>query len=227
MQKNTISIIIPALNEAANIAKTVSLAQKGSNVEIIIVDGGSQDETMAIAKSLNVKVLSASPGRAIQMNTGAAIATGDILLFLHADTMLPPNFDQMVTKILAESAIVAAAFELKIDAKIGGIRLLEKMINWRSHFFSLPYGDQAISVKADQFHKIGGFPELPIMEDFVFIRNLKKLGKIAIIPVPVITSGRRWQKLGVFRTTAINQMMIIGYYLGISPEKLAQFYRRN
>ena len=240
-----ISIIIPVLNEAKTIKQVLANLESASNIEIIVVDGGSQDETVEIVKSLGIKILSTPPGRAMQMNAGAAIATGDILLFLHADTLLPANFDRLIRQTLFNYAIenlhsqvgtwergnsenpIAGAFELAIDAEIAGIRLVEKMVNWRSHFFSLPYGDQAIFLKADVFRDMGGFPEIPIMEDFVFIRHLKKLGKIAIVNVPVITSGRRWQKLGIFKTTYINQMMIIGYFLGISPVKLARFYRRK
>lgn len=231
METNKISIIIPVLNEAQNITKSVLLAQTATNVEVIVVDGGSQDETIAVAKSLGIKVLSSPPGRAFQMNAGAAVASGNILLFLHADTILPEGFDSIIRQTLEPKKQIqnpiAGAFELKIDAQIRGIWLVEKMVNWRSHFFSLPYGDQAIFIKADVFCDIGGFPELPIMEDFVFIRNVNKVGKIAIAPVPVITSGRRWQKLGVLKTTSINQIIIIGYFLGISPEKLARFYRRK
>ncbi len=253
MQNPKISIIIPILNEANNITKTVLLLRDAVNVEVIVVDGGSQDETVAIVNSLGIKLLSSPPGRAKQMNAGAALASGDILLFLHADTLLPVNFDTMVRQTLAgekhkeNSPIqnpifsppflrggwggsqppIAGAFELGINSKIRGIRLVEKMVNLRSRFFSLPYGDQAIFLKADVFRDIGGFPELPIMEDFVFIRRLRELGKIEIVPVPVITSGRRWQKLGVLKTTLINQIMIIGYFLGISPKKLARFYRRK
>lgn len=232
-----ISIIIPVVNEASNITRTLLLARNAINIEIIVVDGGSQDETVEIVKSLGIKILSTPPGRAMQMNAGGAIATGDILLFLHADTLLPANFDMLIRQALFNYAIenqeseikppVAGAFELAIDAEIAGIRLVEKMVNWRSRFFSLPYGDQAIFLKADVFRDLGGFPEIPIMEDFVFIRHLKKLGKIAIVNVPVITSGRRWQKLGICKTTWINQIMIIGYYLGISPANLARFYRRK
>ncbi len=225
--KNKISIIIPVLNEAKNIKQVLSNLPNSSNLEVIVVDGGSQDETVAIVRSLGIKILFSSGGRAMQMNAGAAMATGDILLFLHADTILPTGFPAMVTKALAETGIIAGAFKLAIDAEIWGIWLVEKMVNLRSRFCSLPYGDQAIFLKADVFKQIGGFPQLPIMEDFVLIRHLKKLGKIALLPVPAITSGRRWQKLGIVKTTSINQLMIIGYYLGISPEKLARWYRNQ
>lgn len=222
-----ISVIIPVLNEAKTIKNVLLTLQNYPELEVIVVDGGSEDETISITESFGYKVLSSPRGRSIQMNKGAAIATGSILLFLHGDTILPANFPATIVTAIETPGIVGGAFELAIDAKIRGIRLVEKMVNWRSRFFSLPYGDQAIFVNAEIFHKIGGFPIQEIMEDFVLIQQLRKIGKIAIIPTPVITSGRRWQQLGVVKTTLINQLMIIGYYLGISPEKLATFYRKN
>ncbi|MFB2838769.1 TIGR04283 family arsenosugar biosynthesis glycosyltransferase [Floridanema evergladense] len=227
MQKVKISIIIPVLNEGRNISKTVLAAQNAVDVEVILVDGGSKDETVEIAKSLGVKVLISPRGRAIQMNAGAAIATGNILLFLHGDTILPANFELMIWEAIQKPEIVGGAFELAIDAKVKGIRLVEMMVNLRSHFLSLPYGDQAIFVKAEIFNKNGGFPILPIMEDFVFIQQLRNTRKLAIINTPVITSGRRWQQLGIVKTTLINQLVILGYYLGVPPEKLATFYRKK
>lgn len=222
-----ISVIIPVLNEAKTIKNVLLNLQNYSELEVIVVDGGSEDETVAIAESFGYKVLTSPRGRSIQMNAGAAIATGSILLFLHGDTILPANFPVMIITTIEKPGIVGGAFELAIDAKIRGIRFVEKMVNWRSHFFSLPYGDQAIFIKSEIFNQIGGFTIQPIMEDFVFIQQLKKVGRISIIPTPVITSGRRWQQLGVLKTTLINQLMILGYYLGISPEKLAAFYRKN
>ena len=221
-----ISIIIPVFNEANTIKQTLASLKNASNVEIIVVDGGSKDETIALAKSLGVQVISSGIGRATQMNLGATLATGDILLFLHADTKIPPNFDILIRQALGGN-FIAGAFELKIDANLRGIRLIEKMVNVRSHLFSLPYGDQAIFISSKVFQEIGGFPNLPIMEDFELMRQLKNLGKIKIIPQPVITSGRRWQKLGVIKTTLINQLMIIGYFLRVSPNQLARWYRNK
>lgn len=227
MEAPQISIIIPVLNEAAKIQETLTRVLKATNVEVIVVDGGSRDETVAIAKSLRVKVISAKPGRASQMNAGAAIANGDILLFLHADTLLPTNFDTLICLALKDTGTIAGAFELRIDAKLWGLRLIEKMVNARSRLFSLPYGDQAIFLKATIFHEIGGFPDLLIMEDFELMLRLRREGKITILPASVLTSGRRWQKLGVVKTTLINQLVIIGYFLGVSPDKLVRFYRRS
>lgn len=221
-----ISIIIPVLNETANrIKSTLASVQNVENVEVIVVDGGSHNETVAIAQSWGVKVLSSTAGRACQMNAGVTAATGDILLFLHADTSLPARFEKLVPLTLAQPGTVAGAFELKIDSPMRSLRLIEKMVNLRSRFFSLPYGDQAIFLKASVFQDVGGFPDLPIMEDFELICRLKRLGRVAIIPTPVLTSARRWQKLGVLKTTLINQIVILGYLLGVPPSQLVKLYR--
>jgi rSAM/selenodomain-associated transferase 2 len=224
----TISIIIPTLNEAKNIEKTLLNFQNKPDIEIIVVDGGSQDKTVKIVQKLGVKII-CSPvvGRAQQMNFGAAAATGEILLFLHADTQLPLGYQEMVRSALSQPKIIAGAFQLAIEGQQKSLRLVETMVNWRSRFLSLPYGDQSIFLKASTFKKIGGFSSLPIMEDFEFIQRLKRQGKITIVPASVVTSGRRWQKLGIFRTTLINQLIILGYYLGVPPVHLARWYRRK
>ncbi|MDB9362309.1 TIGR04283 family arsenosugar biosynthesis glycosyltransferase [Nodularia spumigena CS-588/02] len=222
-----ISIIIPTFNEAANLENAIASTQPSTNVELIVVDGGSQDDTVSIAQSLGVKVISSPPGRAVQMNAGAMAARGDILLFLHADTRLPAGFDSMVRSALQQPQTIAGAFSLRIDADYWALRWVEKGVNWRSHFYQMPYGDQAIFLTTEIFQKIGNFPNLPIMEDFELIRRLKRTGKIAIIPVPVITSARRWLKKGVFQTTLLNQIVITAYFLGVSPERIRSWYRRE
>jgi rSAM/selenodomain-associated transferase 2 len=223
-----ISIIIPVLNEAIQIQKNLFKLLKETDIEIIVVDGGSQDRTVNLVKELGIKVIIASQaGRANQMNSGAAAATGDILLFVHIDTQLPIAYPEIIKQTLMQPQIIAGAFELAIESPQKSLRLVEKMVNLRSRFFSLPYGDQAIFLKASVFNEIGGFANLPIMEDFELVQRLKKKGKIALAPAKVITSGRRWQKLGVVKTTLINQLIILGYYLGISPTKLARFYGRK
>ncbi len=226
-----ISIIIPVLNEAKNIQDTLALIQNhvvSSRIEIIVVDGGSSDNTVSIAKKLGVRVIDApARGRAKQMNAGAAIAKGDILLFLHADTKLPNNYDQLITNTLRQPNAIAGAFELAIDSPRKSLRFIEALVKLRAHIFSLPYGDQALFMKRSTFNKVGGFPNLAIMEDFALVKQLKHQGKIAIAPAAVTTSSRRWDKLGVWRTTFINQLMIIGYYLGISPDKLRKFYLKG
>lgn len=221
----TISIIIPVLNEEAILQQTLERLQINSNVEIILVDGGSKDRTVTIAKQMNIRVVVAKSNRARQMNVGAAIARGDILLFLHADTQLPVNFVDLVRQTLSRPKVIAGAFELAIAGDSKALRLVEIMVKLRSHLLSLPYGDQAIFISQKLFEDLGGYAEMAIMEDFEFMNRLKRRGKIAIAPGAVITSGRRWQKLGVFKTTLINQLIIIGYYIGVSPIKLRNFYR--
>ncbi|WP_319418969.1 TIGR04283 family arsenosugar biosynthesis glycosyltransferase [Pleurocapsa sp. FMAR1] len=226
MAQYTISIIIPVLNEARVIKQTVGRLQKNYGVEIIVIDGGSQDNTVAIAQQTGSTVLTvAGKGRAAQMNAGAAIAQGDIVLFLHADTQLPLNFKYLAVHTLKQPGAIAGAFELAIAGTDKSLRWIEIMVKMRSRLLSLPYGDQAIFLKKQTFEEVGGFADLPIMEDFELVQRLKRQGKIAIAPAQVITSGRRWQKLGVWQTTLINQLVIAGYYLGISPDKLSNLYR--
>ena len=229
-----ISVIIPTLNEAQHLAATIAQVQAAASqpLEIIVVDGGSQDGTIEIARSLNCLVLQSCIGRAAQMNAGANSATGEILLFLHADTQLPKQFDRFVLETLEQPWVIAGAFDLTIAKpkeflqKLG-LQLIELGVKLRSRFCQLPYGDQAIFLRAKTFRDLGGFPEIPIMEDFVLMRRIRKLGKVAIAPASVLTSARRWQKLGVLKTTLINQAIILGFYAGIDPERLRQWYRKQ
>jgi rSAM/selenodomain-associated transferase 2/rSAM/selenodomain-associated transferase 1 len=222
-----ISIIIPVLNEAATIARTLSHLDGGDKLEVIVVDGGSSDETTELAGSRRAKVIQSNPGKAVQMNTGAAAAAGDILVFLHADTLLPEDFSHQIVSALNQNGVAAGAFRLTIDSSGAGIRIIERMANLRSRFLRLPYGDQALFVRKTLFDEIGGFPDMPIMEDFILVRRLKRKGKIVIVPAAVVTSPRRWLHLGIFKTWLINQLIIIAYYLGIPPERLTRLYRRE
>ncbi|MEL6927507.1 MAG: TIGR04283 family arsenosugar biosynthesis glycosyltransferase [Cyanobacteria bacterium J06600_6] len=227
MTQYTISIIIPVLNEAVTIKQTLARLASYPEAEIIVVDGGSHDETVMIATPIAKVITIIGQGRAGQMNAGADIAQGDILIFLHADTQLPSNFIRLVNQTLKQPQTIAGAFELEIDSTKRSLRWIEQLVKMRSRLLSLPYGDQAIFMTKQAFLKTGGYADLPIMEDFEFIKRIKKQGKIAIAPGSVITSGRRWEKLGVWQTTLINQLIIAGYYLGISPTKLGKFYRRQ
>ncbi len=220
-----ISVIIPTYNEAENIQLTIDGLNrcKSSDIEIIVVDGGSQDKTTAIAVQCGAKVLIANPGRAAQMNAGAAIAQGSILLFLHADTTVPKGFDRWIQESLDDA--IAGAFDLKIAGENWPLRAIEWGVAIRSRFCQMPYGDQGIFLKAEPFHQLGGFPELPIMEDFVFMRTVRKKGRIAIVPATVLTSARRWQTQGIWQTTLMNQVMIVGFYLGVKPDRLRNWYR--
>ena len=222
-----ISVIIPAVDEIENIEAILLPLQDAGSVEVILVDGGSRDGTPEIARQLGAEVMQSDLGRATQMNAGAAAATGDILLFLHADTRLPPGFESHVRRVLARPGVSAGAFTLRIDSPVFWLRVMEWGANVRARYNQMPFGDQAIFVSAALFRKIGGFPDLPIMEDFEFIRQLKKRGRIEIVSDPAHTSARRWLSMGIWRTWWINQIMVAGYYLGVAPRRLAAFYRRK
>ena len=189
-----ISIIIPVLNEAKVIGINLAKLSANEAIEIIFVDGGSQDNTVDLIKKNQFTVIKYPVAqRSYQMNLGAEKAQGKILLFLHGDTILPPNYLELVTNSLAQKNIIAGAFELKIDAPNLIFRLVESLVNWRSHFLKLPYGDQAIFLTREKFNQVNGFANIKIMEDFELIKRLGKLGQIDIIKHPVITSARRWQ----------------------------------
>ena len=219
-----ISVIIPAINEADNIANTIESIGPEDKKEVIVADGGSSDDTVLIAKSLGARVVNSSPPRARQMNRGAAEATGDVLVFLHADTRLPEKFEDFIFNSFKQPKMVAGAFQLRIDSPMQGLRLIEHLANWRSRFLKMPYCDQAIFISSRVFHQVGGFPDIPIMEDFELVRRLQKHGKIVTLPVPVFTSPRRWQSLGILQTTLINQLVIVAYFMGIAPEVIARWY---
>ena len=220
-----ISIIIPTLNEATTIRATLDAVQQCAVLEIIVVDGNSTDGTREIASQLGAQVLVSTAGRAVQMNAGAAAAKGEILLFLHADTLLPNDFTTQVTTILTRPGITAGAFALAIDLPGIAFRLLEKAVAFRSTFLQMPYGDQAFFLYRQKFLEIGGYPEQPILEDVLFLKRLKESGRIGIAVSPALTSGRRWQGLGLIKTTLINQGIMLGYLLGISPQRLQHWYR--
>jgi uncharacterized protein len=222
----SISIIIPTLNEAENLRTALASTRSQAKVEIIVVDGGSSDDTVELALHSGVRLLTTTGGRARQIHAGALAASSEALLFLHGDTRLPPGFDQWVQDLLAKPGIVAGAFALGIDSPEIGLRIIEKLANFRSRFFQLPYGDQAIFLRSNLLRAIGGFPDIPIMEDFVLMRRLKKEGRVAIAPVAVQTSARRWLKLGILKTTLINQAVLLAYFLGSNHERLARWYRR-
>ena len=222
-----ISIIIPTLNEANVIEDAITRLPQSDAVEIVVVDGGSSDGTAERARELGARVLSTAPSKSGQMNAGAAKAKGEVLLFLHADTRLPEHFDKRVASALTRKGVSAGAFTLGIDSEDRGLRFMEWVANWRARLFKMPYGDQALFVNRQLFFEIGGFADYPIMEDFELVRRLKKRSIIAILPESVKTSPRRWQNFGVFKTWLINQIIIVAYFIGIPPQRLAAWYRRE
>ncbi|MEB3290671.1 MAG: TIGR04283 family arsenosugar biosynthesis glycosyltransferase, partial [Leptolyngbya sp.] len=209
-----LSIIIPTLNEGQTLGRTLDHLPRRSALEVIVADGGSTDDTCALAQAKGARVVVTRGGRGAQLNQGAAVAQGSVLLFLHADTQLPAQVADLIAPALAQPGVVAGAFDLAIDGPGWGLRWVEWGVKWRSRWLRWPYGDQALFLTADRFRHMGGFASLPIMEDFDLVQRLNRQGRIAIVPVPVLTSSRRWQRLGVWRTTLANQGMVLGYLLG-------------
>ncbi len=218
-----LSVIIPTLDERELIGAAIDRVRTGDPWEIIVADGQSTDGTATAAETHGARLVVSAPGRGRQMNAAAAVATGDVLLFLHADTALPPEFTRHVAEAMARPNVVAGAFELGIDAPHRALRLIEAAVNRRSRLFGLPYGDQAIFLRAPTFHRIGGYPEADAMEDFALIRRLRRHGRIEIAPVSVSTSARRWLAGGIWRTTILNQACVAAWLLGVSGRRIASW----
>jgi rSAM/selenodomain-associated transferase 2 len=221
-----ISVIVPALNEASGIGACLASANQADHpVEIIVVDGGSGDGTADLARNAGVRVVEAARGRAAQQNAGARLASGEVLLFLHADTRLPVDWAEAMTDALARPGVAGGAFRFGLDAPGAGLRFIEAMANLRSVVLQMPFGDQALFLNRERFFKLGGFPEMPIMEDFAFVQKLRRTGRVVTLRARALTSPRRWQRLGVLRVTVLNKVMIWGYKAGVPPERLARWYK--
>jgi rSAM/selenodomain-associated transferase 2 len=218
----SLAIIIPTLNEEGQLAAT--LAALPGDVEVVVVDGGSRDATQAIAVESGARLLVSEPGRARQMNMGGRQASADILLFLHADTLLPPGFQGEVTACLGREGAVAGAFRLHLVGDKKGLGLVSWGANMRSRLLQLPYGDQALFMGRQLFAELGGFPDVALMEDYMLVSALRKKGRVVLSDKHVISSGRKWQRQGLIRTTLVNQLVITGFLLGLAPEFLAQLY---
>jgi len=219
-----VSVVIPTLNEAANIAQTLSLVRQAGEGELIVVDGGSSDGVCEIAQRQADLVITAPRGRAKQMNAGARAATGQVLLFLHADTVLPGKFSELLQRALDDPTVVGGRFDVRLDAVGWQFRMIETLMNVRSRLSRISTGDQAMFVRREVFLALGGFPELELMEDIEFSRRLKRRGKIACLRARVLTSARRWQRDGVFRTIGLMWTLRLAYFLGVSPKQLKAFY---
>ena len=229
--KYEFSIIIPVLNELDRINTIIEQLRKQNFEiphEIIVVDGDTQGSTITAIKDRNVTTITSEKGRGRQMNVGAAAACGEILIFLHADTILPENALEKISKTLQNKNYVGGAFDLKIDSNRLFLKYISARASMRSRWNRIPYGDQAIFIRKKYFNQIGGYKEIPLMEDVDLMRRIKKDGKkIVILPDKVTTSARRWENDGVFYTTLRNQILIRLFYLGISPHKLAKYYWRK
>lgn len=222
-----VSVIIPVLNEEERIANRLEeLARIPGLHEVIVVDGGSEDRTVSLARSFpGVRVLTAPRGRAVQMNAGAALAHGDVFLFLHADVSLPIDAARWIDEALAEPGVAAAGFRTWTVCDDGRSWLapLLHLADLRSRYARLPYGDQALFVRAALFRQMGGFPDLPLLEDLEMARRLRRLGGIPTIPATVRVSGRRFLARPLYYTVLM-QLFPLLYRLGVPPEQLVRLY---
>ena len=221
-----LSIIMPVLNEGEGIADALDalIDLRTLGAELIVVDGGSQDATVQRARLRADRVVLGPRGRALQMNAGAEKATGDVLLFLHADTRLPPMAELLVLDGLARSGRDWGRFDVKIAGRSPLLRVVALMMNLRSRVTGIATGDQAIFVKREAFRAAGGFPPIPLMEDIALSRALKRKGPPLCIRRRVVTSGRRWDKKGVLRTIVLMWRLRLAYTFGADPAALARRY---
>ena len=221
-----LSIIMPVLDEGEGVAATLdALADMRSlGVEVIVVDGGSRDATIQRARPRADRVISAPRGRASQMNAGAQKASGDVLLFLHADTRLPADADHLVLNGLERSGRAWGRFDLNIEGRHPLLHVVGRLISLRSRLTGIATGDQAIFVRRDAFNAAGGFAAIPVMEDIALCKRLKRMSRPLCLRECVITSGRRWEKNGVLRTIMLMWRLRVSYFFGADPKRLARQY---
>ena len=221
-----ISIIVPTLNEAAGIAATLAALRslRAAGHEVIVVDGGSADGTEERARAAADRVVSAPRGRAGQMNAGAALAAGEVLLFLHADTRLPESADALVVHGLATSGRAWGRFDVRIEGKSPLLPLIALCMNLRSRITGIATGDQALFVRRDAFTQAGGFPPIELMEDVALSRALKRISPPLCLADKAVTSGRRWESRGVLRTVLLMGWLRLQFFFGVAPARLARLY---
>jgi rSAM/selenodomain-associated transferase 2 len=221
-----ISIIIPVINEEINLASTLEYLQfiRQQGHEIVVVDGGSKDNSFMLAQEGADIVIASKSGRAIQMNSGAEVASGDVFLFLHADTILPDSVLTLLEKI-AQTDWYWGRFDVRLSSNKFVYRIIELLMNLRSRLSSIATGDQAIFISRSLFIKVGGFPEIALMEDIEISRRLRVIVKPICLKQKVITSSRRWETKGVIVTVLLMWKLRLYYFFGVSPNKLKQLYR--
>lgn len=219
-----ISVILPVLDEEKSIAATLQALAPLKPYETIVVDGGSRDRTVAIAGQFAVQIIHSERGRARQMNRGARQASGEVLLFLHADTRLPASVFSDITAALSDTRYLGGRFDVVLDGSHWMLPLVGRMISYRSRISKVGTGDQALFVRRQVFERMGGYPDIPLMEDIAFCRALKRLGEVACLRSRVVTSARRWEVDGLWRTILRMWILKSLYLAGVSPARLKQFY---
>jgi rSAM/selenodomain-associated transferase 2 len=221
-----LSIVVPALNEAANIVGALERLQplRARGHEVIVVDGGSEDGTVKLAQPLADRVLEARRGRARQMNAGAEHASGDVLLFLHADTRLPEDADRLIAERLPGTALAWGRFDVVIEGRPLMLKVIAAAMNLRSRVTGVCTGDQGIFVHRELFQRIGGYPPIELMEDIALTGMLRRRARPICLAPRVITSGRRWERRGVWRTMALMWWLRLRYFFGASPAHLRRLY---
>ncbi|MGF6859723.1 rSAM/selenodomain-associated transferase 2 [Rhodobacteraceae bacterium MBR-64] len=223
----TLSIILPVLNEAALIAPLLDdLRQRFAGVELIVVDGGSTDQTANRARALADRYIGSAPGRAVQMNAGARVARGDCLVFLHADTRLPDAAHTAILRALAATPRIWGRFDVRISGNHPMLPVIAALMNLRSRLTGVATGDQAIFVTRAAFDAAGGFPEIALMEDIALSKRLRRISPPVCLRDRVVTSGRRWEANGVLRTILIMWALRLGYMLGVPPARLGRVWSR-
>lgn len=222
-----LSVIIPALNEAAVIESLLSSLQslRGQSVELILVDGGSRDATVDLARPLVDQLIESPPGRAVQMNAGARSAEGEVFWFLHADSLVTARHGEAIIACLRQSAAGWGRFDITLSGRQRLLRVVELMINLRSCLTGIATGDQGIFVRRGLFQAVGGFAELPLMEDIQLSSRLRRRGRPLCLRPRLVTSSRRWEERGILRTILLMWQLRLAYALGIDPVWLAKRYR--
>jgi rSAM/selenodomain-associated transferase 2 len=221
----TISVIIPTLNEEAFIGACLDSLRAEGDFEVIVADGGSLDGTPTIVREYGgVRLLEGEKGRGPQMNLGASSAAGEFFLFLHADTLLEEGWSKDVTGLLRDDGVTGGAFTFAIRGSGLKYRIIEKWVKWRCRLLELPYGDQGFFVRRRDFEGIGGFSDIPLMEDVDIVERMKRRGRIGILAKRAFTHPRKWQKDGWLRRSLRNQVLMFLYRSGADPKKLFEMY---
>lgn len=223
VQPDTIAVIIPIYNEGKNLPDLLQRISQRQQVEIIFVDGGSSDNSVELVRGSGHQLVLAARGRARQMNAGAQRASADVLLFLHADTQLPESWPGLVVEALQDA--VWGRFDVIIDGVGPAYNIIAFMMNWRSRLTGIATGDQALFMRRELFLQLGGYAEIALMEDIELTGRLRRYGRAKCLRQKVVTSARRWQQKGVVKTVILMWWLRLAYWLGVSPDKLVQWYR--